>query len=188
MNAEDIKSLNEPPNEVVEQVTRAVGAFVLNWNLVETILDTWIAIIYQTAGGRDIRDTIPWPLEDKLKFLRRCLNKIESLSAHKEQKNAILQQVNEIKEIRHTIVHGFLSKYQPKTREVVFVKFGLTPDKTMHKQIPKMISISEIVEKAALCQQLAAEMCTATESLMKTFVPDAELTSYFEATRPNLKS
>lgn len=113
-------------NNNYQQLYCAVGEIVVNWAIVESIIDTIIWIFYHKCGGNSIINKKNFPrtqLNRKLTFLRVCLNSLPNLSPFVKDGLAFIENIEICSIDRHNIIHGLLNK-SPKAIIMLKAKFG----------------------------------------------------------------
>ncbi|HEY8595999.1 MAG TPA: hypothetical protein VIL84_12220 [Devosiaceae bacterium] len=118
--------------EIMPHIITSVGMLVLNWSFVENTLDMWTAIAYRDVGGDEIEKEIPKMFSRKVKYLRKCFRRLAPLAPHRKACLHFVERAKAISDIRHNIVHGTLSDYDPETEMITFSILELNPDKTQH--------------------------------------------------------
>jgi hypothetical protein len=163
------------PEDVIKSLYSAIGSFMMSWNFLDSVLDCWISVIYQTAGGKHVEAEIPWTFSQKTKFVRRCLKTIDPLHGFKEEGLEILGTVTRIgKGTRHPLAHGALASYNPDGDIFSFTRTILIDNKKMQKITISEIPGSQILDDASECLRLAPAMTAFAYRLMEAFVPDYE--------------
>ena len=155
------------PDDLFPPLSMAVGQMVLSWSFVEVSLDQWVAIIYQGVGGRNLAEEIPRALTRKIKFLRRCFRNIAALDPFAEEATKLLDRAKEISEIRHTVVHGYISKYEPHTQTVTFVK--LDAEKDIHRRFEIPLTFPQLLDAGGKCLDLSTDFTRFTKRLTDSF-------------------
>lgn len=92
--------------EPSDRMLIALGAFALNWSVMEMGLDFWTAIVWHQFGGKDTATENPKNLGRKVKFLRDCQTKCPALAPVAETSISYLDDVAALTDTRHHIVHG----------------------------------------------------------------------------------
>jgi hypothetical protein len=86
----------------------AVGRLAIAWAQIEGGLDYAIKIIHLSAGGDTIEPEIPWALQRKLRYLRKCAKKLAPLQAFQKEAESLAAKIETASVLRHDILHGFV--------------------------------------------------------------------------------
>lgn len=160
------------PEDALDPLYRSIGFFMTNWNLVDSLLDTWISVIYQSAGGKHVEKEIPKNFKRKITFLRRCFKRIEKLEPFREEALETVETVNHIgNTTRHVLAHGSLSKWDTDNETYHFRRFQLNEDKTKLKTEVSLVPGRQILEHGAKCAEMMPGMIQLSENLLLRFVP-----------------
>ena len=92
--------------EPSDRMLIALGAFALNWSVMEMGLDFWAAVVWHQFGGKDTAKENPKNLSRKVEFLRGCQTKCAALAPVAETSIGYLADVDALTDTRHHIVHG----------------------------------------------------------------------------------
>jgi hypothetical protein len=157
------------PNEVLNALYAPVGQIIISWALAEQLLENCVLVFSRFAGGKNIEPELPWQLGPKLKFSRKCLNKLESLSAFKEEGIKLVDEMAALSDVRHTFIHGAVSKYDKQTNTLLFVRLDVKNNtrQTIHRKI----TADFLITNGAKCVDLATRLSKFLERLIKAFVP-----------------
>ena len=156
------------PDDLFPPLSMSVGQLVLSWSFVENSLDQWVAIIYQGVGGKQIEREIPRALKRKIKFLRRCFKNIALLEPFAEEAIELLGQAKDVSDIRHIVVHGYISKYDSNTQTVTFVKLDARKD--IHRINETPLTFDQLLEAGGKCLDLSLNCAKLTKRFTNTFV------------------
>jgi hypothetical protein len=107
------------PDDVYQALCKSVGDLVLNWGLAESALDIGVAIVFH-RGGNAVENTIPKAMDKKTEFLKQCFKTLLQLSPWREEATALAIEANNLANVRHTVVHGSISQYDPNGHKIVF--------------------------------------------------------------------
>ena len=155
------------PDDLFPLLSLSVGQLVLSWSVVEVSLDQWVAIIYQGVGGKQIEREMPRALSRKIKFLRRCFKSILALEPFAEEATNLLGRAKELSSIRHTVVHGYVSKYDPDTQTATFVK--LDAGKEIHQINITPLTFDQLLGAGGKCLNLSTDFTKFTKRLTDVF-------------------
>src|SRR5947207_15346437 len=108
-------------NPADEEFFAAIGRLAISWSHIDTGLDFMIAVIYHNLGGHEIEEK-PWSLSRKLKFLRKCFSRFESLARLKEICYPLLDEIAAASDMRQKIIHGFIISHQEGTGEATMIQ------------------------------------------------------------------
>ena len=162
------------PKNIEEPLYTAVGHMIVNWSFVEAALNTWIATIYHSAGGKHIEPQIPSAFGRKAEFLRRCFSHIASLSSFADSATELIDRSLQLADTRHTVVHGVYSAYDAETLTLTFTKLYVNKRRTMQKANEVKITAEKLMQDGQRCTELAHEMLKLSHSLFETFLPENE--------------
>lgn len=160
---------NPVPKEVVDPLCTAVGYVVINWAFVEGALDTCINTIYLYAGGRHVETELPGAISRKITFVRRCLKSIDALGPFKDEGIALLKRVNVVKDTRHMVVHGCVTKYEPKDHRFTFTKIEPINNRTDQELNRLTITAQKLMEDGSECLSLWKALIQFSHRLMDAF-------------------
>ena len=157
------------PDNLFPPLSMAVGQLILSWSFVEVSLDQWVAVVYQGVGGKQIEREIPRGLDRKIKFLRRCFKRIPALEPFAEEATDILSRAKKLSSIRHTIVHGFVSKYDPHTQTMTFVKLDARKDRDIHRVNETPLTFAQLLDAGGECLNLSTDSARLAKRLAERF-------------------
>lgn len=96
----------QPSDEFLTALGRATYA----WAYLETVIDSLVAVTFHSFGGQSIHPEIPKALSRKLEYLKDC-SKLPALKKHRFAILALKDAVNDMKELRHDVIHGAVSEF-----------------------------------------------------------------------------
>ena len=155
------------PDDLFPPLSLSVGQLILSWSFIEVSLDQWVAIIYQGGGGQKIEREIPRAINRKIKFLRRCFKSIAALEPFAEEATNLLGSAKELSGIRHIIVHGYPSTYDPDTQTVTFVKLDAGRD--IHRVNETPLTFAQLLDAGGKCLDLSTDVTRLTKRMVKAF-------------------
>jgi hypothetical protein len=130
-----VSNMREPsvPEEVMPSLFANIGMIVMNWSFVENSLDAWTAIAYQNCNGASVERELPRMFDRKVRFLRKCFNRLPELAPWKDDALHYLDRARALSETRHYVVHGVLSDFDKDHDEsFTFQKIDLDENRTQH--------------------------------------------------------
>lgn len=141
------------------------------WGTLEASLNVCVVTIFNSAGGRHHADKneIPVALKRKLKFLRLCLKKIDILEPYREHGLAVFDATGKLAKRRNDIIHGFISDYNPATKQYTFTGLGSEGDKPLVTGQPKY-SVTDIIQIGRDSAVHAVDLTNFCQSLVRAFV------------------
>ena len=148
-----------------------VGLFVANWAFVEIALDHWITIIFRSAGGKHVEREMPKALSRKLKFLRRCIRRIDALAPYSEQALRYMTRAGELAKTRQFVIHGVLTNFDENHMLIGFVKIDSAPDKTQRIISELIIPVQDLLNQGVECMDLASDMFDLAHRFGERFIP-----------------
>ncbi len=134
--------MSEPTiREPSDRFLQAVGALTLNWAVIETALDFCCAIVFHEFDGRKIEPEIPRSLGVKLKFLKRGLKdpRLAEVAAYGTD---LIQELQNLKDSRHEVVHGALSG---NAKEDTVVMLRVRYEKHAHRTSMHTVTADEVI-------------------------------------------
>ena len=144
-----------------------LGLITLHWSYIETSLDALVAITYHHHGGNKIERELPRMLGRKLRYLKRAFNRAPSLAKTAVEAVAFFDQVDDISDKRHVLIHGYASAFT--AAGVQFTKLRIEPQ--FHHIEEHFVSGAALVGFAAetgdLAQKLAEFVRPLTADLLK---------------------
>ena len=141
--AEAGKSLEEIlTDELPLEYLAAIGAISLNFAALETSLDFTVAAIFNGIDKMG-DDDIARSLDKKLGFLRRAF-KDDRLASVRVAGNALLDEVHNVKEDRHDVIHGALVG---EGLEILRVRYTPTRHVTKTKAAPSQKELEALALK-----------------------------------------
>ena len=143
----------------------------VNWSFVENSLDSWAASAFSSYGGNQIEKEMPRQFSRKVKFLRKCFNRLPGLSPFAAHSTAILERATALADTRHYVIHGVLAGFIADEDETfVFRKIDISDDKQSHVlgelRIPGrhlIMAGNELLVMASHAQQISARILNAIE-------------------------
>ena len=153
--------------------------------MVERCIDYCIAIIYQRAGGKHIETEIPFALKRRVRFLRRCFQRLEPLAPFRPDAIKLLNRVESLTDTRHMLVHGCLSSILPQgeDHQFVFVKIDLTENKQLHVSNSLTTSGRQLRQDIGEAFALATDLTGFVERLLEAVVPEHKTNNLFRSVR-----
>ncbi|MCD1634144.1 hypothetical protein K7H91_10190 [Martelella mediterranea] len=158
------------PKEVIPDLYAMVGMVIANWTFVENSLDAWAAIAYHDHGGNKVEPELPRQFSRKVKFLRKCFNRLSSLAPFKEEALSLISKSEGLSEVRHYVAHGVLSDFDQSDESFRFIKIDMTSDKKQHiigelhiTAVKLLQAGTDLVEMAAEGQRITGNLLDAGE-------------------------
>ncbi len=148
----------------------AVGDIVVNWAIAESALNSLVAIIYQSAGGKHVDHQIPVAFKRRVKFLRRCFNNVDALKPYADEGRDILGNAANLAYIRNAVIHGTVSNYEPATQQYTFTKLDVVDKDTIHQVNTVTTTLSDLRGAALDSQSVARAAIAFRDRLMDAFV------------------
>jgi hypothetical protein len=125
-----------------------------------------IAHIYQEVdGGKKVSTKLPFLLRDKLSFLQKAYAEIPRLKKQRKVVSPLLSAVKRHNNrIRVPIIHGYLSRYNARTKALTFVKIDGGGD-TAHSVSQITGTAADITKAVVSLSALSVEVASAMETL-----------------------
>jgi hypothetical protein len=155
------------PDDVYQALCKSVGDLVLNWGLAESALDIGVAIVFH-RGGNAVENTIPKAMDKKTEFLKQCFKTLLQLSPWREEATALAIEANNLANVRHTVVHGSISQYDPNGHKIVFHMLKAEP--TIHRHRTQTLAIESILAAGSKSAALCGKLLNLDERLAKALV------------------
>ena len=104
----------------------AMGFITTQWALIEFIIDTCVAIIYNEYDGNNKTSNkqIPRSLIKKIPFFRKCLREIPELKPFLNDGLQLIDRINILSKQRHDIIHSAISRINPKSIDLSKLDYG----------------------------------------------------------------
>jgi hypothetical protein len=152
----EIESVDQTPidGETWTSLYPAVGSLILNWAHLESVLEKWVATIYYFADGKSIDARIPRMYSDKVKFLRKCFERLGLLETYKSAALGYLDEADRLSKIRFIVTHGAVSNFYPSTGNVEFTRLDVDKIRSIHTVKLDQLSVSDILSAGHSSMQL----------------------------------
>lgn len=132
----------------------AVGSLVLNWAHLESVLEKWVATIYHYADGKSIDVRIRRAYLEKVKYLRKCFDRLNVLEPNKSAAIEYLNEADRLSNIRFIVTHGAVSNFYPSTSRVEFTRLDVDKIRSIHTVKIDQLSVSDILSAGHASMQL----------------------------------
>ncbi len=116
--------MTKPNEEEINALYQIIGFMTVTWSLLERGLDKIALTIYKGCEGHTIKRKVPQALKDKLEYIENSFNKLQVLSDFQKEGLAIVNKTRELKEKRHTLIHGAISSLYPENNSYIFTKYN----------------------------------------------------------------
>ncbi len=127
-----------------------------------------IAMVYQTLDCTHIEPQIPRSTERKVEFLKGAIKTHRKLKRFQDGLD-LLAEAKTLVDHRHTVVHGVISKYEPKTGTVLFVMLDAKPQ--MHHEELRKLSFKTMLALGGRCDALTRDLHRFLTRLIHALVP-----------------
>lgn len=155
------------PEDVMPSLFANVGMIVMSWSFIENSLDAWTAIAFHDCNGVSIERELPRQFDRKVRFLRKCFNRLPELAPWKDECLRFLGRAKELAEIRHYMVHGTLSDFDEKNDEsFTFQKIDLDENKTQHLFGSLTIPGAQLISAAEELSDMASQGVGLSNSIL----------------------
>jgi hypothetical protein len=148
----------------------SIGRLTIAWAFIEIALDHMVFIIHHHIGGKDIEREMPWSLSRKVRYLRKCFNKLAPLAPYRDGAIALLGEVTQLSVMRQDIIHGVTTDHPEGATQIKMLRLIRGGDTYEHREIS--VSSLEILESAADANNLGNRLLKFALPLAKQFVPD----------------
>lgn len=164
--------MNEPASkekiqEIYPLLCGAIGHVVISWSFIEHALDQFVAIARQHGGGSGIDDELPRALKRKLTVIRTALKKSKALLSFSEEGLGIIEEISELSEKRHSLVHGVLYTLQQDLGKLQFAKFEYSSNKHQLKRFE--YGIGDLTSTGDEMMEVADRMATLSHCAARHF-------------------
>jgi hypothetical protein len=136
-----------------EALFAAIGRLTISWALLEAGLDYSIIMLHKELGGDKIEPEMPWALKRKLKYIRKCFNRIDGLTQDRETVAKLLDNIDTASEARHDIIHGVATSHPEGATQVGMVRLLRGAETITAKHYT--FTTKEILRRAADANKLA---------------------------------
>lgn len=158
------------PEKVMPSLFANVGMIVMNWSFVENSLDAWTAIAFQDCNGSSIERELPRQFDRKMRFLRKCFNRLPELTPWKNEALAYLDRAKALSVVRHYVVHGVLWDFDSANNEsFTFQKIDLDENKTQHMLGSLTIAGEDLIASANELLGMASQGQKITHFMLNAF-------------------
>ena len=113
---------DDVPLEDAEKFLSSIGLVTIIWAKTESVLDLIVSVIYSPGGGDKLEAELPRALDRKLTFLRKCYTRLDALKAVQASGIEIVERFHAIKQRRHDLIHGAVSRATADSIEVTILK------------------------------------------------------------------
>ncbi len=157
------------PSDALPPLYTAVGELVVNWAITDSALNSIIAIIYQSAGGKHVDQKIPVAFKRRVRFLRLCFNSVDALEPYADEGRNILQKAANLTFIRNAVIHGAVSDYEPETEQYTFTKLDVVNNDTIHQANTVSTTLSDLRGAALNSQNVTRAAIAFSNRLLDAF-------------------
>lgn len=105
-----------------ERMFSSIGRLVVAWSGAETAIDFLVLFLHHNVGGRTIEREMPWALSRKVRYLRKCFNKLTPLAPHRDHALPLLDEVTALSEMRQDIIHGYVADHAEGSDQIKIVR------------------------------------------------------------------
>lgn len=167
-NDEDLTPQNLTP-DLVEQLAKPIGFIVLQWAMIEQALVGQIEAVGHlgTAAGINVRRQ--GAFSDRVKVMRRLLESLPQLSPYKHHILALLDNLQNMQALRHTLVHGALQGLVPSHGKLIFNRLQPSQDQGGHDISQVSVKVEDLQKAMDAVAELRLLMTIAANELMKKF-------------------
>jgi hypothetical protein len=154
--------MTETPTSPDDPMFAAIGRLATAWSFLEAGIDYSIMFLHSEFGGNAVEPEIPWSLQRKLKYLKKCFRRIERF---KSQANAVAELMDIIRTasvMRHDIIHGFAIGHPEGATQLEMIR--LLRDKGGNIPDQKLFTVT--IEQILLAAQEANMLGHCTIALM----------------------
>lgn len=107
-------------SDLLDALCPVVGSIAINWSMAESALEQMVLIFHKDCGGDKYEKMIPMMLDRKIRFCRKCVNNLPSLTPYRDRLLRLLDRMAKLSQVRHDVIHGALSEYNERTRRIKF--------------------------------------------------------------------
>jgi hypothetical protein len=105
-----------------EWLYAAIGRLTISWAHVEAGLDYIVGTIHD-IGGKNIEPEMPWALVRKIKYIRKCFQRIDALAEFQALGLPLLNRITDASDARHDIIHGSITEHIEGTDTAKMMRF-----------------------------------------------------------------
>ncbi|MCY1166663.1 MAG: hypothetical protein V4455_16850 [Pseudomonadota bacterium] len=109
----------------LDTIAKAFGFVVIQWGQAEQSLDLIVALLWHSFEGKQHARKIPFMLEPKVAFLRKCFASLEALHPLKGDADFLLKEFERLSALRHDLIHGAIASLAPVDGHFVLSKLDV---------------------------------------------------------------
>jgi hypothetical protein len=144
-----------------------VGQLSIYWAKTEFLVDALVTLLYHYYGGRDVVPELPSEFSRKIKFIKACLKKPHAtVQPIAKALNDELVKLDNLKQYRHDVVHGYLAKLDEKTKSMTFVTVRPTKTKTLHFLKKRKVSRPKLTKVAVEVGEIGLSLYAVASELL----------------------
>lgn len=164
------------PGDIVPHIMTNVGFIVVGWSFLELHLAMWTAIIHADAGGSEIESELPRMSKRRIRYLRKCFNRIPALTPARIMALDLLDRASRLQHVRDFAVHGTMADYDPEGDEhITFKKIDVGDDKQHHVTDSLSMPGAAWVKAGADLTDMAKEAESITLLLLNTLRSEKQI-------------
>jgi hypothetical protein len=153
--------------EIAEPFYRVVGAIIIKWGGVDTLITQTCKILFEDLGGHSAYKKPPHDLTTRLQFIQDCIGPNSALLPLKTQAEWICERTREVASHRTYIAHGLLTAYSPEGHVFQFTKVNKRADTTGYDQVSTNLSMAELLQIDEAVEQIMAALVQLGEALQR---------------------
>lgn len=155
--------------EVTQEMYTTIGTLSAKWSMMEFNLDALNTVLYQDFAGNKVEPELPREFVRKTRFLFKILESPPTvLLPVKDQLVSILGKIGNLSQYRHDIIHGYPSRYEPKTKKFTFVSLSPTPEKTQLQVHERHVTTQKMQDIGGEALAIGAALALITVELLKS--------------------
>jgi hypothetical protein len=134
--------------ETLNPLYPAVGSLILQWAMLEQMLEAWVAIIFRSwnIGSRLNEKQIPFQFSNKVRFLRKAFERIPELENYAQEGLSLLDQIEPVGKTRDILVHGALCAYDDATNTFSFRRLPIDREQMIHVETIDRLTGQQILD------------------------------------------
>jgi hypothetical protein len=155
------------PSYGLTKLYEAIGLIVTQWSFIEQSLDTCVALIYHSPGGRAMDTQLPASTLRKATLIKKGLKNLPHLSIHSVAGHALIQRVMDTKDDRHHLVHSVLTS--PHHKDGVYSYVGLKVTGDFHVVRPWKFDLKTLPALQQKLEGLATDLMVFSRILLEDY-------------------
>jgi hypothetical protein len=159
--------VNDVPWDIQQPLFKVVGAIVIRWGLVDTLIASTCSVLFEKLGGHPTQTEPPRNFRRRLDYIRKCFRHQPKLAHLSAELSSIANAAGEIAGLRDAIMHGALTGYKPHNSNPVFRFTKLDIDKLTYEQSSMNISSDDLLKLVEAMDNVTARLSLVADQFLK---------------------